>query len=592
MRSILVVVALAACGKQPEQPPPKVAEPAPKPAEPAPKAAPDERWSATLVVGANFKELVVHFANGAAAFEGLTPEPLPLEGVTLAPDRLAFTLKKEKGSEVYELARTGDTAKGEGRIGSHTLKIRMVKLAEGEAPHSAYLRPQTPVPPFPYDQREVAIDAPDGGKLAGTLTLPKGVARAPALLLWSGSGQEDRDETIYGHKPFLVLADRLTRAGIAVLRLDDRATGKTIGAVGSLDTEIADAGAAIDYLAKQPEIDPKRIGMAGHSTGGMVVPNVALAHRVAFAVSLAGVAVPGRDLVLLQQVALAKANGTTVPPEQAALQKQLGEAAVKGPDEVKRVLLEVAGPQLEKALGRKPTQAEIDQAIAKPLADISQPWTLLLLPDRSARRLEEAQDPGAAGRGRSRHAGACRRDDRRAHRCARQAVRGHHAQAARAQSHVPAREDRAARRVPRDHGDLRSGDARAHRDVARGAVIRLATTDDVAAAPVVHVARADLSRRAASAIAASLPDATSRGRYFIPQSGARITRSGAMCCSARCTRSTMTSGVSIAMSERSRQPTMICLPASSASTLQSSFDCAVSTEICAHGAAASSRRNE
>ncbi len=367
MRSILVVLALAACGNKQSD------EPAPKPAE-APKAT--ERWAATLVIGANLKDFVVRFASGTAAFEGLTKDPLPLADVTLAPDRLAFTLVKPKGSEIYELERTGDTAKGEVKIGALTLPIKMVKLADGEAPHSAYPRPQTPVPPFPYEQREVAIPAPDGGVLAGTLTLPKGVARAPAVLLWSGSGQQDRDETIFGHKPYLILSDRLTRAGLAVLRLDDRGTGKTTGALGTLDTEIADAGAAIDFLAKQPEVDPKKLGIVGHSTGGMVAPSVALAHPVAFIVSLAGVAVPGRDLVLLQQEAVAKVKGVPVPPEAAALQKKIGEATLKGSDEVKRVLVEAVGPQLEKALHRKATQAEIDQAIAKPLADATQPWTL------------------------------------------------------------------------------------------------------------------------------------------------------------------------------------------------------------------------
>jgi pimeloyl-ACP methyl ester carboxylesterase len=368
MVTMAIALCLAACNKKSEEPAAKITE--------APKVAAGERWAATLVVGANLKDFVVAFANGTAAFEGLTKDPLPLADVTLAPDRLAFTLKKSQGSEVYALARTGDTAKGEVKIGAHTLQIRMVKLADGEAPHSAYPRPQTPRPPFPYEQREVVIDAPDGGKLAGTLTLPKGVAHAPAVLFWSGSGQQDRDETIFGHKPYLILSDRLTRAGLATLRLDDRGTGKTTGAVGTLDTEIADAGAAMDFLAKQPEVDPKKLGMIAHSTGGMVAPNVALAHPVAFVVSLAGVAVPGRELVLLQQQAMANATGTTVPPEQVALQKKLGEASLKGADEVKRVLVEVAGPQLEKALGHKPTQDEIDKAIAKPLADVIQPWAL------------------------------------------------------------------------------------------------------------------------------------------------------------------------------------------------------------------------
>ena len=342
-----------------------------------------ERWSASIVLGANIRDFVVRFTPGAkttATLEGLTAEPLPLADVTLSADRIAFTLEKPNAPretwEHYQLARTGDSATGTGTVAGSTLQIAMVKLGRLDAPRSAFSRPQTPKPPFPYATREVVVTAPDGGALAGTLTLPTAAAAAPAVLLWSGSGQQDRDETIFGHKPFLLVADRLTRAGFVVLRLDDRGTGKSTGAVGTLHTEIADAGAAIELLRSQKEVDPKRVGMIVHSTGGMVGPNVALAHPLAFLVSLAGVAIPGRDLVLLQQQIAAKAAGTTVPPEQAALQKAIGEAALGGADKVKAVLTAAVTAQLEKVLGRAPTPAEVTQAIAQPLAQATNPWAL------------------------------------------------------------------------------------------------------------------------------------------------------------------------------------------------------------------------
>jgi pimeloyl-ACP methyl ester carboxylesterase len=254
----------------------------------------------------------------------------------------------------------------------------MVRLADGEPPRSAYPRPQTPKPPFPYASRELVVPAPDGGKLAGTLTVPPGPGPFPALLLLSGSGQQDRDETIFGHKPYLILADRLTRDGFAVYRFDDRGTGKTTGAIGTLDTEIADAGAVVELLATQPEIDPKRIGIIGHSTGGMVTPNVAVAHPVAFVVSLAGPSVSGRELVPLQLAISARARGAPETQVSALveLQTKVGAAVLEGEARLRATLTEVTRPQLAAALGRAPTEAEIAQAIAKPVADALQPWTL------------------------------------------------------------------------------------------------------------------------------------------------------------------------------------------------------------------------
>ncbi len=355
--------------------------------EPVKAPASTERWGASLVMGMDLKDFVVELAKTGDKWTGTlassTKKPRPLSDVTLGDDRIAFTLQKpgspESTWEHFDLQRKGGSASGTATIGGATLPVKMVKLADGEAVRAAYPRPQTPKPPFPYEEREVTVDAPDGGKLAGTLTFPKGAAPAPAVLLWSGSGQQDRDETIFGHKPFLIVADRLTRTGFAVLRLDDRATGKTTGAFGTLDTEIADAGAAIDFLKAQKEVDPKRVGIIAHSTGGMVAPNAALTHPVAFIVSLAGVALPGRELVPLQQAAIAKASGTPVVAEQVALQKKIGEASLKGPAEVKRLLVEAFAPPMEKALGRKPTEQELDQAIAKPLAEATSPWPVSFL---------------------------------------------------------------------------------------------------------------------------------------------------------------------------------------------------------------------
>jgi pimeloyl-ACP methyl ester carboxylesterase len=162
--------------------------------------------------------------------------------------------------------------------------------------------------------------------IGGTLTLPVGPGPFPAVLLISGSGQQDRDEAIAGHRPFLVLADRLTRLGIAVLRTDDRGVGKTGGDPRTATTEdfAADAAAAISYLRTRPDIDSARIGLIGHSEGGIIAPLVAVrTGRVALLVLLAGPAVTGEELLLAQSEALARASG--VPETQITENRRLNE---------------------------------------------------------------------------------------------------------------------------------------------------------------------------------------------------------------------------------------------------------------------------
>jgi pimeloyl-ACP methyl ester carboxylesterase len=171
-----------------------------------------------------------------------------------------------------------------------------------EAIAAAGARPQEPKPPYPYLQREARYtDGPI--RLAGTLTLPPGGGPFPAVLLITGSGAQNRDEEIFGHKPFLVIADHLTRAGIAVLRVDDRGVGGSSGDNdSSTDDDFAnDALAGVRYLAAQPEIARGRIGLLGHSEGGIVAPLAATrSPEVSFLVLLAGTGVPGAEIVMSQ----------------------------------------------------------------------------------------------------------------------------------------------------------------------------------------------------------------------------------------------------------------------------------------------------
>lgn len=177
-------------------------------------------------------------------------------------------------------------------------------------------RPQNPKEPVPYLQEEVSFDNPaaPGIRLAGTLTLPQGKGPFPAAILISGTGQHDRDETLDGHKPFLVIADHLTRHGIAVLRFDDRGAGKSAGDAthATAGDKASDANAAFAFLAGREIVRPDAIGFIGHSEGGLVGP-IAMAEndKVAFLVSLAGPATPMMDLMLSQRRIMLGSEGLT-----------------------------------------------------------------------------------------------------------------------------------------------------------------------------------------------------------------------------------------------------------------------------------------
>lgn len=187
------------------------------------------------------------------------------------------------------------------------LPIKRVK----EAPKVQ--RPQEPKKPYPYIDEEVTYpNAKDSVTLAGTLTMPRSGGPFPAVILITGSGQQDRDESLFGHRPFLVLADYLTRRGIAVLRVDDRGVGGSKGDVSQATSEdfARDVLAGVAYLKTRKEIDPKRIGLVGHSEGGCIAPIAATqSNDVAFIVLMAGTGVTGDVIIEGQVVSQLKAQG-------------------------------------------------------------------------------------------------------------------------------------------------------------------------------------------------------------------------------------------------------------------------------------------
>ena len=263
-------------------------------------------------------------------------------------------------------------------------------------------RPQTPKPPFPYKIENLTYQNETAKiKLAGTLTLPQGEGPFPAVILISGSGAQDRDETIFEHRPFHVLADALTRRGIAVLRVDDRGVGGSTGSVAtSTSDEFAgDVMAGIAILKSRSDIDPHKIGLIGHSEGGIIAPIVAArSNDVAFIVLLAGTGLPGDEILFMQGRLISKVMGASEKDldRQKELQKRLfdivkteRDTAKSGPairQAVKKLLSELT-PEERKEAG------DLEATTETQIKQLDTPWFRFFLSFDPRPTLEKVRCP-------------------------------------------------------------------------------------------------------------------------------------------------------------------------------------------------------
>ncbi|RUL88774.1 alpha/beta hydrolase family protein [Tautonia sociabilis] len=235
---------------------------------------------------------------------------IPVSAISLEGERVRFEIKAIAGTFEGTLNEAGTTIEGTWSQSILKLPLTLEKVEK----LTERARPQEPKPPFPYRVEELTFENPEAGiTLAGTLTLPEGDGPFPAAVMVSGSGPQDRDETLLGHKPFLVIADHLTRAGIAVLRFDDRGVGESTGEFATATSEdfASDALAAVRTLRNRPEIDREAVGIIGHSEGGLVGPMVAARapEEVGFLVLLAGTGVTGKEILLHQTELIVRASG-------------------------------------------------------------------------------------------------------------------------------------------------------------------------------------------------------------------------------------------------------------------------------------------
>ena len=288
----------------------------------APADRPDEIWTGTMK--ALFQKLTMRFRvyRGVDGTENIYFDSVSQKSggfkAVRATNGDQWTISVASIGGTFEGILNGEKTevKGKWTQGGVTLDLALTQeKALTAEPVKAPVRPQTPVAPFPYRVEEISFrNEADGVQLAGTLTIPAIDHPCPAVVLISGSGPQDRDESLLDHKPFWVIADHLSRHGIAVLRFDDRGTGGSTGDFSAATSEnfANDVEAAFDQLILDKRFATNSIGLMGHSEGGIIAPMVAARRNdVAFAILLAGTGVNGKEILLSQGQLILRAEGVT-----------------------------------------------------------------------------------------------------------------------------------------------------------------------------------------------------------------------------------------------------------------------------------------
>lgn len=331
MRNVLIIICLAAV----------MAGPAP-----AEEPTCEGHWEGRIIIPGMALDIRVFLERGDdGAWAGTIDIPaqgaagLPLEVIKVEGNTVVFAIAGVPGRPTFNGTLDGDSITGPFTQGGGTYEFELTR-GSGEARR----RPQDPEPPFPYRVEEVTFDNADV-TLAGTLTIPEGDGPFPAVVLLTGSGPQNRDEEIFDHRPFWVIADHLSRNGIAVLRYDDRGVGGSTGSLTqSTSSDFADdALAAVALLRGRDDIAADRVGLLGHSEGGMIAPIAASRSRdVAFLVLMAAPGVNSKDLMALQTERIIRAGGRPeeVVKEYVEINRQMSAAATSG-GEVDEVSAEI-----------------------------------------------------------------------------------------------------------------------------------------------------------------------------------------------------------------------------------------------------------
>ncbi len=270
-------------------------------------------WNGALNIQGMQLRLVFHVEKQGDEFSATMDSPdqkafgIPTE-VSFIGNKVEFSIPSIK------LEYTGEIKDSEiiGTFSQMGMSMPM-NLSREEVAEQKFNRPQEPKKPYPYIEEEIKFFNPkEKIYLAGTLTKPNREGKFPVVVLISGSGAQDRNEEIMQHKPFLIIADYLTRQGIAVLRYDDRGFGASEGnfEVSTTMDFATDVESAVDYLKTRKEKEKKHIGLIGHSEGGMIAPIVASRRKdIDFIILLAGTGMRGDKILLAQNELIGRASG-------------------------------------------------------------------------------------------------------------------------------------------------------------------------------------------------------------------------------------------------------------------------------------------
>jgi len=292
---------------------------APAAVKPAAPSDIDGTWMGSLDAGAIKLRIVFKIVNTqvglTAQMQSPDQNPVWVPASSVARNGGSLTINLQGVGITFEGTISSDLGSIDGTFtqGAANLPLLLKRVKDESSLERP--RPQNPVKPYPYREEDVTYtNKAAGNTLAATLTVPSGKGPFPAVLLIVGSGPHDRDESLMGHKPFLVLADYLTRKGIVVLRADKRGADKSTGNFEAATTAdfADDAQAGVEFLKTRSEVDPHRIGLVGHSEGGIIAPMVAARDRdIAFIVLMAGPGVPGDQILVEQGRLIAEAGGAS-----------------------------------------------------------------------------------------------------------------------------------------------------------------------------------------------------------------------------------------------------------------------------------------
>lgn len=345
------------------------------------------RWDGSIsIMGAQLR-IIIDFTPDGDNWVGTIDIPqqgamdLPLHSISFDAPSVQFAMLAGPQQATFDGELVDDAIAGSFSQSGFTGTFQLLPVADSkvEAADEEDL---------PYTAEEVTFGHADV-TLAGTLTLPEGEGPHPALILVTGSGQQNRDEEIYlapGYRPFAVIADTLTRQGIAVLRYDDRGVGGSTGEVESATSAdfAEDTESALNFLREREEIDPAQIGILGHSEGGMIATMLAARNPdVAFIILMAGPGLTGYDVVLAQAVMLAEDSGASAEELERvrAQQTQVLDTVRndEGWDELEDLIDEIIAEQIAQLPDAQKAQlGDLDayaaNVVAQQMAALQSPW--------------------------------------------------------------------------------------------------------------------------------------------------------------------------------------------------------------------------